>query len=76
MRHVVPAGDLAWEIDRFADGLVLAEIELPDESAGFDRPDWVGAEVTDDPRYYNAAMALDGGASATGSRSPPRDTSQ
>lgn len=57
-RHVVPAGDMAWEVDVFDDGLTLAEIELPDADASFDRPDWLGREVTDDPAYYNAAMAL------------------
>lgn len=57
-RHVVPAGDLAWEVDVFDDGLTLAEIELPDAEAAFDHPDWLGEEVTDDPAYYNAAMAL------------------
>ena len=34
-------------------------IELPGEDAPFHRPDWLGTEVTDDPAYYNAAMALD-----------------
>ncbi len=75
-RHLVPAGDLTWEIDTFEDGLVLAEIELPHEHAAFDRPDWVGAEVTDDPAYYNAAMALGGGVPASGSSRPLRRTSQ
>lgn len=60
-RHVVPAGELAWEIDVFAgahDGLVLAEIELPSRDSTFERPDWLGEEVTGDRRYYNASMAL------------------
>jgi len=64
-RHVVPAGDLEWEIDIFAGehaGLVMAEIELPANDTPFDRPDWLGEEVTGDPRYYNAAMALGTGA--------------
>ena len=60
-RHVVPAGSLAWEVDVFEDGLILAEIELPKVDAAFDRPDWVGEEVTDQSRYYNAAMALGSG---------------
>lgn len=60
-RHVVPAGDLAWEIDVFEGahaGLVLAEIELPGRDTAFERPDWLGEEVTADRRYYNASMAL------------------
>ncbi|WP_108893360.1 CYTH domain-containing protein [Palleronia abyssalis] len=59
-RHLVRAGDLTWEVDAFEDGLTLAEIELPFEDTPFDRPDWLGREVTDDPSYYNAAMALGG----------------
>jgi adenylate cyclase len=62
-RYRVPAGDLTWEIDVFSgahQGLVVAEIELPDESAQFDRPDWLGDEVTHDKRYYNASLALNG----------------
>ena len=49
-----------WEVDEFFgdnSGLVLAEIELPDEDTPFDRPDWLGAEVTRDPRYTNAHLA-------------------
>lgn len=64
-RHVVPAGDLAWEIDVFAgahDGLVMAEIELPAQDTPFERPGWLGEEVTGDRRYYNASMALGEGA--------------
>lgn len=62
-RYRVPAGDLTWEIDVFAgahQGLTIAEIELPDAGTKFDRPDWVGEEVTDDKRYYNASLALNG----------------
>jgi CYTH domain-containing protein len=60
-RYRVPAGDLCWEIDVFAGahaGLTIAEIELPDEGAHFERPDWLGDEVTQDKRYYNASLAL------------------
>lgn len=63
-RYRVPAGGgLTWEIDRFEDrheGLVMAEIELDSEDAAFDRPDWLGREVTGDEAYYNAALAADG----------------
>lgn len=59
-RHWVRYGAHVWEIDEFAGpnaGLVVAEIELaaPDES--FARPDWLGREVTDRPRYYNVALS-------------------
>jgi len=59
-RYVVPAEPGRWEVDVFEGeraGLVIAEIELPDEKSDFVRPDWLGEEVTDDPRYYNAALA-------------------
>lgn len=48
-----------WEVDEFFgenQGLVIAEIELPSETAIFARPPWIGEEVTGNPRYYNASM--------------------
>lgn len=59
-RHLVRHGGHVWEVDEFlADnaGLVVAEIELARADEPFERPDWLGAEVTDDPRYYNLALA-------------------
>ena len=59
-RHYVPAGEVTFEVDEFARGnagLVLAEVELPDEDAAFPRPAWLGDEVTDDPRYRNTYLA-------------------
>lgn len=49
-----------WEVDVFHgenDGLVVAEIELAGEDEPFDKPAWLGEEVTGDPRYYNAALS-------------------
>ena len=49
-----------WEVDEFLGdnlGLVVAEIELPTEDAQFALPDWVGAEVTSDARYFNSALS-------------------
>jgi adenylate cyclase len=60
VRHYVPFGGFTWEVDEFAGdnaGLVVAEIELPAVDAVFAKPAWVGAEVTDQPRYYNLALA-------------------
>ncbi|RJF86025.1 CYTH domain-containing protein [Sphingomonas cavernae] len=61
-RHLVPVtGDkLIWEVDVFEGrlaGLVLAEIELDHPGRAVDLPDWLGPEVTDDPRYQNARLA-------------------
>ena len=53
-------GDSVWEIDEFSGenaGLVIAEIELPEEEASFEKPDWLGAEVSADARYFNACLA-------------------
>ena len=52
-------GKHIWEVDEFHgdnEGLIIAEIELADENEPFDRPDWLGREVTGDPRYYNAML--------------------
>ena len=60
VRYIVPAGDLAWEIDVFSGenlGLVVAEIELPYESHQIELPDWIGAEVTGLAQYYNGTLA-------------------
>jgi adenylate cyclase len=60
-RHLVPAGALCWEIDEFTgdnEGLVVAEIELPDGNTAVPQPVWLGEEVTADPRYLNANLAV------------------
>lgn len=59
-RHTVRRGDAVWEIDAFEGenaGLVVAEIELEREDQPFARPDWLGAEVTHDARYFNSNLA-------------------
>lgn len=60
-RWIVPAAEegLKWEVDEFHgkhEGLVVAEIELEREDQSFEKPDFIGDEVTHDPRYYNANM--------------------
>lgn len=59
-RYPVAFGGLVWEIDVFAgdnEGLIIAEVELPSTDHAVDLPPWVGREVTDDVRYYNASLA-------------------
>ena len=59
-RYLVPVGTHTFEVDEFHgenEGLVLAELELTDEHETFERPGWLGAEVTGDARYYNAQLA-------------------
>lgn len=60
IRYEVKFGDLIFEVDEFSDanmGLTIAEVELIDENQDFEKPDWLGQEVTGDPRYYNASLS-------------------
>ena len=60
-RYKIPFAGHVWEVDEFAgenEGLVVAEIELPTEDAPFDKPAWIGQEVSLDPRYYNSNLSL------------------
>lgn len=60
-RHGLEHAGRRWTIDVFAGasaGLVLAELELEAEDAPFERPPWLGPEVTADGRYTSAALAL------------------
>ncbi len=59
-RRKIPCEGFVWEVDEFLgenSGLVVAEIELPAEDAVFNKPAWVGVEVTSDTRYYNSNLA-------------------
>ena len=59
-RHHVIYENREWEIDEFLGenaGLVIAELEIEAADAAFARPPWLGAEVTDDVRYYNFRLA-------------------
>jgi CYTH domain-containing protein len=58
-RHRIEHAGMVWEVDEFLGanaGLVVAEIELASEDQSFEKPDWVGAEVSGDARYYNANL--------------------
>src|SRR5277367_6413121 len=70
VRHIVPhgsassgdasGGNLRWEIDTFFgenQGLVVAEIELPDEHHAVELPSWIGTEVTGQSQYYNGTLS-------------------
>jgi len=66
VRHLIPAeGGLTIELDVYSGdltGLVVAEVEFPDEASAdaFAPPAWLGADVTDDERYKNHRLAVDG----------------
>jgi adenylate cyclase len=60
-RHLVIHEGHRWEIDEFFGDnapLIVAELELASEDEAFARPPWLGAEVTDDPRYFNSQLAM------------------
>jgi CYTH domain-containing protein len=58
-RYKVPLDGFIWEIDEFGgvnEGLIVAEIELESEDQEFNKPDWIGDEVSGDPRYFNSNL--------------------
>lgn len=58
-RYEVIVGRFTFEVDEFYgenQGLVMAEVELLNENDLFDKPEWIGAEVTGDVRYYNSML--------------------
>ena len=58
-RYKIPFAGLTWEIDEFFGvnaGLIVAEVELASESQAFEKPAWVGAEISSDPRYFNSNL--------------------
>ncbi len=58
-RYIVPWKNHTWEIDVFHgknEGLVIAEIELSSENEKFEKPEWLGEEVTGKPEYYNSNL--------------------
>lgn len=60
IRHEIPLGNHCFEVDVFAgvnDGLIVAEVELQTENESFEKPDWLGKEVTGQVRYYNAYLS-------------------
>ena len=60
IRYDIPVGSHTYEVDEFFgenEGLVIAEIELAHEDETFEKPQWLGSEVTGDERYYNAYLS-------------------
>jgi len=58
-RYRIELGGLTWEVDEFEGenrGLITAEVELTDEHQAVSLPDWIGHEVTTDPRYFNSSL--------------------
>ncbi|RXM44264.1 CYTH domain-containing protein [Flavobacterium sp. YO12] len=60
IRYEVKLGNHIFEVDEFYgenEGLIMAEVELKSETETFEKPEWLGEEVTDDKRYYNAYLS-------------------
>ncbi len=58
-RYIIPYGKHTFEVDVFHDrneGLIIAELELESENENYEKPDWVGEEVTGNPLYYNVNL--------------------
>ena len=58
-RYRIPQGEVVFEVDEFEGvnhGLIVAEVELKSEDQKFDKPGWLGDEVSNDPRYFNANL--------------------
>ena len=60
-RYFIPYQGKTWEVDAFLaenEGLLVAEIELESEDEKFEKPEWLGEEVTGQKKYYNAQLAV------------------
>jgi len=58
-RYKIQKGNHVWEIDEFFgenQGLTVAEVELESEDQPYEKPGWIGAEVTGDPKYFNSNL--------------------
>ena len=61
IRYRIEDGDLVWEVDEFRgdnEGLVVAEVELSHEDQEISLPEWIGEEVSGDPRYFNSNLSI------------------
>ena len=59
-RYEVKVGEHLFEVDEFFgenEGLLIAEVELQSETENFEKPNWLGKEVTQDQRYYNSNLS-------------------
>ena len=59
-RYIVPCGAVEYEVDVFElenSGLIIAEVELDSEHVWFEKPPWLGEEVSGDIRYYNSYLS-------------------
>jgi CYTH domain-containing protein len=60
-RYKIDVGGIIWEVDEFFGenlGLIVAEVELDREDQPFEKPEWIGEEVTGDPKYFNSNLII------------------
>ena len=60
-RYKIDFAGFTWEVDEFYgenQGLIVAEIELENEEQPFEKPEWIGDEVTGDPKYFNSNLIV------------------
>ncbi|MFD2908426.1 CYTH domain-containing protein [Flavobacterium ardleyense] len=60
IRYEIPLGKHTFEVDVFSgenQGLIMAEVELSNEHESFEKPQWLGKEVTGDKKYYNSYLS-------------------
>jgi len=60
-RYKIEHRGFIWEVDEFFgenQGLIVAEVELESEDQSYEKPEWIGEEVTGDPKYFNSNLAL------------------
>lgn len=59
-RYIVPFGGLLWEVDEFhgsLQGVVVAEVELPEHDVCYEKPPFIGEDITGNPDYYNSNLS-------------------
>lgn len=60
-RWIVPFGGLVWEVDEFhgsQKGVIVAEVEIPDDGILYEKPPFIGQDITGDPAYYNSNLRV------------------
>ena len=58
-RYKIDYREFVWEVDEFLgenQGLIVAEVELESEDQNYEKPEWIGEEVTGDPKYFNSNL--------------------
>ena len=60
-RYFIPFDRLIWEVDEFhgsLNGVTVAEVEIPDTDITYEKPPFIGSDITGDPSYYNSQMSV------------------